>query len=91
MVPHGRHVTVAGGDDERALDAWRSIIDEFEGAEKARESYLPYLFVNDANIRQGVIAHYGEGNVRRLKKVQEECGPDGVFHKLVAGGFKISF
>ncbi|RYP64401.1 hypothetical protein DL769_006682 [Monosporascus sp. CRB-8-3] len=51
-------------DDERALDASRSIIDEIGDAAKARESYLSYVFMNDENIRQDVIGHYGEEKVR---------------------------
>ncbi|RYO86551.1 hypothetical protein DL764_009000 [Monosporascus ibericus] len=78
------------GNDERAVDAWRSITDGFGGATKARESYLPYSLMNDVGIGQDAFGHYGEENVRWLNKVEEKYGQIGVFYKLVACGFKIS-
>ncbi|RYP11465.1 hypothetical protein DL765_007774 [Monosporascus sp. GIB2] len=74
--------------DQKALNPSRSIIDDTEDTAKARESYLPYLFMNGTNIRQNVTGHYGEEDVRRLKKAQDKYDLDGVFRKLVVGGFK---
>lgn len=35
------------------------------------------------------IATYGEENIEKIRKVQEKYDPDGVWTKLVKGGFKV--
>ena len=76
-------------DDANALRVSQSIIDDIEYATKAQDSYLPYIFMNDANEKQDVIAHYGQANARKLKAVQAKYDPKCVFQRLVPGGFKI--
>lgn len=76
-------------DDTKARDTIKSITAEIETATKAEDSYLPYLFMNDASESQDVIAHYGAENVGKLKAVQAKYDPKGVFQKLVPGGFKL--
>lgn len=53
------------------------------------QAAVDYLFMNDANIKQPVIASYGDANVRRLQAAQRIYDPDLVFRKLVPGGQKI--
>ena len=50
---------------------------------------LEYIFMNDANAKQPVIASYGDQNVRRLHTVQQAYDPSLVFQKLVPGGQKM--
>lgn len=50
---------------------------------------LEYVFMNDANAKQQVLASYGEENVQRLRAVQRVYDPHLVFQKLVPGGQKI--
>lgn len=35
------------------------------------------------------IAMYGEENIEKIRKVQEKYDPDGVWTRLVKGGFKV--
>jgi hypothetical protein len=76
-------------DDGKARTATRGIIDKIETAAKESGNYLPYLFMNDANFEQEVIASYGGRNVARLKDVQTAYDPQQVFQRLVPGGFKL--
>lgn len=76
-------------DDVRVIDTFKSIIAEIETATQTQEDYLPYLFINDANESQDVIAHYGADNVSRLKDVQAKYDPWGIFQRLVPGGFRL--
>lgn len=77
------------GDDDKVLGASRAMMDVIEETAKEEGSYLPYLFMNDANRRQEVIAHYGEESTRKLHQVQRKYDPRQVFQKLVPGGFKL--
>ncbi|KAK7751571.1 hypothetical protein SLS62_006521 [Diatrype stigma] len=63
--------------------------DEAEAGARKREQEQEYIFMNDANAKQPVIASYGDANVRRLRAVQETYDPHLVFQRLVPGGFKI--
>ena len=76
-------------DDQCAHNATKSLHAKIEFAAKNDESYLPYLFMNDASYDQNVITHYGEANVRRMKAVQRKYDPNSIFQKLVPGGFKL--
>lgn len=76
-------------DDAAAYAAMDALHDKFEGLTKAADAKLEYFFMNDANIKQPVIASYGEENVQRLRAVQKVYDPHLVFQKLVPGGQKI--
>ncbi|KAJ5816160.1 FAD-binding oxidoreductase [Penicillium robsamsonii] len=76
-------------DDDKVLGASRAMMDVIEETAKEEGSYLSYLFMNDANRRQEVIAHYGEESTRKLHQVQRRYDPSRVFQKLVPGGFKL--
>lgn len=76
-------------NDETAHNSTRTMIEKIEAAAKADDSYIDYIFMNDASFDQDVIGHYGEKNIARLKEVQKMYDPDLVFRKLVPGGFKV--
>ncbi|KAH3910623.1 hypothetical protein HBI56_190410 [Parastagonospora nodorum] len=50
----------------------------------------PYLYMGYADKEQDPLASYGPENVRKMKAAAQKYDPDGVFQKLVPGGFKIS-
>jgi hypothetical protein len=77
-------------DDTVAHDATRSLIEKIEKATKADNSYLRYIFMNDASWDQAVINHYGTNNVRFMHQVRAKYDPSFTFHDLVSGGFKLS-
>lgn len=50
----------------------------------------PYLYLDYADVTQDPLTGYGVENVKKMKAAAEKYDPDGVFQKLVPGGFKIS-
>lgn len=76
-------------DDAAAEAAAASVAEKIANAAAAAGASVDYIFMNDANSDQAVIASYGQDNVRRLQEVQEAYDPDFVFQKLVPGGQKI--
>ncbi|CAJ2500296.1 Uu.00g031490.m01.CDS01 [Anthostomella pinea] len=77
-------------DDEAAYAAAASLARKIRAAAVAAGASLEYIFMNDANFDQPVIAWYGEANVRRLRAVQQRAYDPGlVFQNLVRGGQKI--
>ncbi|KAJ4990702.1 6-hydroxy-D-nicotine oxidase [Stagonosporopsis vannaccii] len=50
----------------------------------------PYLYLDYADVTQDPLAGYGWENVKKMKVAAEKYDPQGVFQKLVPGGFKIS-
>lgn len=48
-----------------------------------------FRYANYANADQKPLQSYGEGNVGLLHRVAGRYDPDGVFQKLVPGGFKL--
>ncbi|KAI3332048.1 FAD-binding domain-containing protein [Xylariaceae sp. AK1471] len=76
-------------DDAAVYVAGKSLANKIRAAADAAGASLDYIFMNDANIDQPVIASYGKANVRRLKAVQKAYDPDLIFQKLVTGGQKI--
>ncbi|KAI0386963.1 putative FAD-binding oxidoreductase [Hypomontagnella monticulosa] len=76
-------------DDAAAYAAAASMAGKIGAAAAAAGAGLDYIFMNDANTNQSVIASYGETNVRRMQAVQKIYDPNLVFQKLVPGGQKI--
>lgn len=76
-------------DDAVALAALESLHAKVDALAAARGVQLSYIFMNDANINQSVIAAYGATNVDKLRAVQSIYDPNHVFQKLVTGGQKI--
>ncbi|KAK7757764.1 hypothetical protein SLS62_000142 [Diatrype stigma] len=77
-------------DDEAMRIAGESMYAEIEAAAKEQGSHMRYIFMNDANERQSVIASYGPENVQRMRQVQKKYDPEQVFDRLLAGAFKLS-
>ncbi|KAK6067450.1 hypothetical protein SCUP515_10183 [Seiridium cupressi] len=76
-------------DDDTAYGAIESLHDKIETLAKNAGVDLQYIFMNDANIKQPVIASYGTDNVRRLQDIQHVYDPELIFQKLVRGGQKV--
>ncbi|KAF2688559.1 putative FAD-binding oxidoreductase [Lentithecium fluviatile CBS 122367] len=77
-------------DDATAHNATRSLLRKIENATKSANSYVRYIFMNDASWDQPVIDHYGTNNVRRMRQVRSKYDPTNAFYNLVSGGFKLS-
>lgn len=65
------------------------VISELETHARAEDAYLPFQFMNNAPFSQDVIAHYGEGDVERLREVEAKYDPKRNFKTLMLGGSKI--
>ncbi|CAG8981860.1 hypothetical protein HYALB_00009535 [Hymenoscyphus albidus] len=76
-------------DDVAAYAALASLHNKVEALIKGAGADVRYIFRNDANIHQSVIASYGAANVARLKNFQRVYDPQAVFQKLVTGGQKL--
>ncbi|KAI1074068.1 FAD-binding domain-containing protein [Whalleya microplaca] len=76
------------GDDTVAIAAIESLHAKIKELSKDAGVDLQYIFMNDANAKQPVIASYSEANVKRLRSVQQVYDPHLVFQKLVPGGQK---
>ena len=76
-------------DDEAAYAAIESLHERLVELIDDAGVGLDFIFMNDANIKQPVIASYGAESVQRLLGVKQDYDPDFVFEKLVKGGQKI--
>ncbi|TGJ86596.1 hypothetical protein E0Z10_g2195 [Xylaria hypoxylon] len=76
-------------DDATVYGAVASFADKVRAAADAAGTSLEYIFMNDANTHQPVIASYGKANVHRLRAVQQAYDPHLVFQRLVPGGQKL--
>lgn len=76
-------------DDAAVTAAADAMYAEIEAAAREQGSYMRYIFMNDANEGQAVLASYGEESVRRMREVQEQYDPHGVFERKMVGAFKL--
>ncbi|KAF8247239.1 FAD-binding domain-containing protein [Wilcoxina mikolae CBS 423.85] len=76
-------------DDQKVRALLLKVYKEMVEYVKREGQYSPWIYLNYALDAQDPIASYGEGNVEKLRKVQEKYDPDRVWEKLVNGGFKI--
>ncbi|PFH59647.1 hypothetical protein XA68_12052 [Ophiocordyceps unilateralis] len=57
---------------------------------KKHKTYSPFLYINYAGPDQDPLCGYGAQTVAFLKRTAEKYDPNGVFQKLMPGGFKVS-
>lgn len=50
----------------------------------------PYIYLNYAGEFQDPLGGYGKANVAKLAALSKKYDPNGVFQKLVPGGWKIA-
>ena len=65
---------------------WYSEVDK---AVKSLGTSDEFLYSNFAGYFQDPLSTYGKENVDFMTSVAREYDPNGVFHKLVPGGFKL--
>ncbi|KAF3004844.1 hypothetical protein E8E13_004761 [Curvularia kusanoi] len=80
------------GAEQDALfqQAGAELVDRIRTYAKSIGADNPYLYLDYADITQDPLASYGAENVKKMKAAAEKYDPEGVFQKLVPGGFKIS-
>ncbi|RYO75463.1 hypothetical protein DL766_002550 [Monosporascus sp. MC13-8B] len=62
-------------DGEAMRIAGESMYAEIEAAAKEQGSHMRYIFMNDANERQPVMASYGPRNVQKMRQVRKQYDP----------------
>ncbi|KAH8701257.1 hypothetical protein GQ44DRAFT_744102 [Phaeosphaeriaceae sp. PMI808] len=77
-------------DDDKVRGLSIETTNKWEELGKARGSYLPYLFMNDASRDQNPLASYGEKNLQRLKEIASKYDPTQFFQKVQNSGFLLS-
>ncbi|TEY25961.1 hypothetical protein BOTCAL_1250g00010 [Botryotinia calthae] len=77
-------------DDETVLSAVKSIGDQFETLGAARNSYLPYLYMNDCYADQNPLTQYPPANIKTMKYIAAKYDPSRVFQLLQKDGCLLS-
>lgn len=76
-------------DESRVKLAQRTAKNAYMSWAEAHGLADQFLYLNDADEFQDVFASYGSENQRFLKKVKKVYDPEGVFEKLMPGGYKV--
>lgn len=67
-----------------------STITEINNYAKSINKDNEYIYLDYAGKSQNPLRGYGLNNLRKLHKVAEQYDPNGIFQKLVPGGFKLA-
>jgi hypothetical protein len=70
----------------QAIEIYFSQIDTLS---KSLGLYNEFSYFNYAYKDQKVMKGYGKENLQRMKSVSKQFDPEGVFQRLVPGGFKL--
>jgi hypothetical protein len=76
-------------DDEKLIAAQKDTLDKIRAEAVNRGVHVPFEFLNYAFSQQDPIGSYGVESGERLREVSRKYDPEGVFQKLVPGGFKL--
>ncbi|KAK4184090.1 hypothetical protein QBC35DRAFT_466772 [Podospora australis] len=69
------------------VKAW---VEEVKKYAASLDGLLEWTYLNYADKSQDPLGSYGKENLRKIKAAADKYDPQGVFQKLVPGGFKIS-
>ncbi|KAB8293921.1 hypothetical protein EYC80_009394 [Monilinia laxa] len=75
-------------DDEKFTDAADAAIDEINAVAESLGVSNPFIYLNYAGQKQNPLAGYGEENLKKMRALSKRYDHQGVFQKLVKGGFK---
>lgn len=76
-------------DDQKFKDAAYAVIDEINAAAENLGVSNPFIYLNYAGEEQNPLMGYGEENLEKMRALSRKYDQQGVFQKLVKGGFKI--
>ncbi|KAI8214233.1 Bifunctional solanapyrone synthase [Colletotrichum sp. SAR 10_76] len=78
-------------EDDKIVYATQQRVEErVNAAARERGLYNGFKYTNYASQFQDPFTSYGAENKARLLKIAKEYDPEGVFQKLVSGGFKLT-
>lgn len=75
--------------DKQVYEASDKFLQKVTDVAKKAKALKQYVDVNYAGRKQNPIASFGAPNVAYLKQVAKQVDPQGVFQKLLPGGFKL--
>ncbi|KAH0538564.1 hypothetical protein FGG08_004852 [Glutinoglossum americanum] len=75
--------------DQLITNLIHTAVSQINALAKSMDLFNDYIYLNYAFQDQDPIASYGEGNLEELRRVSREVDPEGVFQRLVKGGFKL--
>ena len=77
-------------DDKVLNDAANTLIQQVKALTQQKNKANDWIYLNYALSTQDVLTAYGPGNVQKIAAAAKKYDPNGVFQKLVPGGYKIS-
>lgn len=77
-------------NDETFINANKQLIDDVIAHSRSVDKADDWLYLNYAWQTQDVLNSYGLDNVAKMRAASAKYDPDGVFQRLVPGGFKLS-
>jgi hypothetical protein len=78
-----------GEDDEAVTAAVNRFIEKTLFLTKELGVHHPWIYSNYATKGQDVFAGFGDENRKRLKQIQKNYDPEGIFDRLQPGYFKV--
>ncbi|KAI1462947.1 oxidase/Diels-Alderase [Daldinia caldariorum] len=76
-------------DDAAIYQILQDSLAAVESYTKARNAYLPFVFLNDAWAGQKPFVSYGQQSLNKLKTASKKYDKSQMFQRLVVGGFKL--
>jgi hypothetical protein len=76
-------------DDAVVQNGIRAIVDQHMAILRSEGLYIPFQYLNYADISQDPIGSYGPDIKARLQAVSKKYDPKGLFQTAVPGGFKL--
>ncbi|KAF4969318.1 hypothetical protein FZEAL_10248 [Fusarium zealandicum] len=96
-IPLGKQqwwTTLVNWDNAADDDLVRSVsidtTNQWQKLAKARGTFIPFLFMNDASRDQDPLAFYGAANLARLRNIANKFDRNQVFQRQQNGGFLLS-
>ncbi len=76
-------------DDAVFIALLESVVEQCATAARELRLDNPYVDLTHAYATQDPLGSYGADNLARLRSTAKKYDPEGVFQKLVPGGFKL--
>ncbi len=77
-------------DDEALQSAASSFVEQVTQLTRRKGKSNEWIYLNYALQNQDPLGSYGAKNLQKMKAAAKKYDPDGVFQKLVPGGFKVA-
>lgn len=75
--------------DDILYAAAEETVAEIKAASIKASTANPYIYLNYAGEHHDPLGGYGAANIKTMKQLSQKYDPQGVFQKLVPGGWKL--